>query len=99
MFIRIETVPSLLTFAGRIGGVGTITVPAAPPVPSLKSSALFSAVLGLVANAPSFQMRQPVEMLVAVGVLQSTALVHPAMPGSHIQGKYGCTPLGVTGPA
>src|SRR6476660_9340268 len=99
MFIRIDTVPSLFTLAGRIGGVGTMTVPAAPPVPPLKSKALFSAALGFAEKLPSFQPRHPVEMFVAVGVLQSTALVQPAMPGSHIHPKYGRTPLGVTGPA
>jgi hypothetical protein len=93
--------PSLTTGVGTTGGVGTMTVRAVPPAKPEKSSAELTAVAGLFANAPSFQIRQPMLMLVAVGVLQSSALVQPAMPGSHIYPWYIGFPLGLlagTGP-
>src|SRR5262245_28291827 len=94
--------PSLAVGAGRIGGVAKSSG-IAPPPRLAKLSAPFDTLLtcgtnaGL--NAPTFHARQPPLMLVAVGVLQSTALVQPAMPASHIHLAYCGLPAEVGAPA
>src|SRR5690349_510734 len=93
--------PSFAVGAGRIGGVAKSSG-IAPPPRLAKLSAPFKALvtcgtkLGL--NGPTFQIRQPVFILVAVGVLQSAVLVQPAMPASHIHGAYWGLPLEVGAP-
>src|SRR5688500_7457733 len=83
--------PSLAVGAGRIGGVANSSG-IAPPPRLAKLNAPFGALLtcgtkpGL--KMPAFHRRQPMLMLVAVGVLQSSGLVQPAMPASHIHGAY-----------
>src|SRR5687767_15832065 len=87
--------PSFAVGAGRIGGVAERSG-IAPPPRLAKFSAPFAELLTcgtkFALKPPMFQRRQPPLMLVAVGVLQSTGLVHPAMPASHIQGAYCGTP-------
>src|SRR6185295_5502770 len=83
--------PSFAVGAGRIGGVAKSSG-IAPPPRLAKLSAPFGVGLTCETNVvlypPMFQARQPPLMLVATGVLQSTALVQPAMPASHIHGAY-----------
>src|SRR4051794_21385977 len=83
--------PSFAVGAGRIGGVANSSG-IAPPPRLAKLSAPFGVALTCDTKAalypPTFQERQPPLMFVAPGTLQSTALVHPAMPASHIHGAY-----------
>src|SRR4026209_264265 len=83
--------PSFAVGAGRVGGVAKSSG-SAPPPRLAKLSAPFEELLTCGTNAEvnmtTFHSRQPGLMLVAVGVLQSAALVQPAMPASHIQGVY-----------
>src|SRR6185436_8155840 len=83
--------PSFAVGAGRIGGVAKSSG-IAPPPRLAKLSAPLDALVTCGTKAalywPTFHVRQPPLMLVAVGVLQSTALVQPAMPASHIHGAY-----------
>ena len=87
--------PSFAVGAGRIGGVAKSSG-IAPPPRLAKLSAPFGVLLTwgikLALKPPMFQARQPPLMFAAVGVLQSTGLVHPAMPASHIHGAYCGTP-------
>src|SRR5512138_2313227 len=87
--------PSFAVGAGRIGGVAKSSG-IAPPPRLAKLNAPFGAFVTcgtkLALKPPMFQARQPPLMLVASGALQSTLLVHPAMPASHIHGAYWGTP-------
>src|SRR5687768_16145912 len=93
--------PSFAVGAGRIGGVANSSG-IAPPPRLAKLNAPFGVLLtcgtkaGL--NWPTFHCRQPPLMLVAVGVLQSTGLVQPAMPASHIHLAYCGLPREVGAP-
>src|SRR4051794_40517507 len=93
--------PSFAVGAGRIGGVANRSG-MAPPPKLAKFSAPFEALVTCGTNVelkpPMFHARQPPLMFVAVGVLQSVVLVHPAMPASHIHGAYCGTPCELGAP-
>src|SRR5689334_5070573 len=91
--------PSFAVGAGRIGGVAKSSG-IAPPPRLAKLSAPFGVVLTCgwkpVLKPPTFHKRQPPLMAVELGadsLLQSVALVQPAMPASHIHRAYCATPF------